>query len=374
MKNGRNKLCWCGSGKKYKHCHLDRNRSKPVKIWETNEVLSKAFTHKECLCPENLKTSCTGDIIKAHSVPKSWLKKISINGHVLGYKKDLMSIARHKGFPVPEKIGVNKASIFTGFCKFHDSNIFKEIEDSPFIGSDEQCFLLAYRAACREYFTKYCAVQVIPEMRKQDSGRDIVFQIQYQSLLDKHEEMSKLGLKNISSEKNLMDKALDLKDYSDVEYYYLTFKGTAPILSSGGVFITHDFHGNELQNLADINISPNALYYSVVPLGERFSACFVWHKNSRESCLKFIDSLHTQPEYKIGPCVISFLIEFCENNYFNPLWWAALSPNEHSTINKQFSRGINPHVSRFKDCLLRNQLDSIQWELLDISSNVEPQS
>lgn len=23
---GRNESCWCGSGKKYKHCHLDRDR------------------------------------------------------------------------------------------------------------------------------------------------------------------------------------------------------------------------------------------------------------------------------------------------------------------------------------------------------------
>jgi len=25
---GRNDLCWCGSGRKYKHCHLDRDAQK----------------------------------------------------------------------------------------------------------------------------------------------------------------------------------------------------------------------------------------------------------------------------------------------------------------------------------------------------------
>ncbi len=25
---GRNDVCWCGSGKKYKHCHLDRDEHK----------------------------------------------------------------------------------------------------------------------------------------------------------------------------------------------------------------------------------------------------------------------------------------------------------------------------------------------------------
>ena len=25
---GRNDLCWCGSGRKYKHCHLDKDKPK----------------------------------------------------------------------------------------------------------------------------------------------------------------------------------------------------------------------------------------------------------------------------------------------------------------------------------------------------------
>lgn len=25
---GRNEMCWCGSGKKYKHCHLERDERK----------------------------------------------------------------------------------------------------------------------------------------------------------------------------------------------------------------------------------------------------------------------------------------------------------------------------------------------------------
>jgi methionyl aminopeptidase len=28
MSLGRNDTCWCGSGKKYKRCHLDRDRLK----------------------------------------------------------------------------------------------------------------------------------------------------------------------------------------------------------------------------------------------------------------------------------------------------------------------------------------------------------
>ena len=33
-KLGRNELCSCGSGKKYKRCHLDREKQKPLRAWE----------------------------------------------------------------------------------------------------------------------------------------------------------------------------------------------------------------------------------------------------------------------------------------------------------------------------------------------------
>jgi hypothetical protein len=33
---GRNDPCWCGSGKKYKKCHLDKDEKKAVKKYEQN--------------------------------------------------------------------------------------------------------------------------------------------------------------------------------------------------------------------------------------------------------------------------------------------------------------------------------------------------
>jgi uncharacterized protein YecA (UPF0149 family) len=33
---GRNDLCWCGSGKKYKKCHLEKDEKKAVKKYEKN--------------------------------------------------------------------------------------------------------------------------------------------------------------------------------------------------------------------------------------------------------------------------------------------------------------------------------------------------
>ncbi|WP_217908963.1 SEC-C metal-binding domain-containing protein [Vreelandella maris] len=38
-KIGRNDPCWCGSGKKYKRCHKDREDEEPVKAWEAAKLM-----------------------------------------------------------------------------------------------------------------------------------------------------------------------------------------------------------------------------------------------------------------------------------------------------------------------------------------------
>lgn len=37
--NSRNEKCWCGSGKKFKHCHLDREKMTPMTIQEEQDHL-----------------------------------------------------------------------------------------------------------------------------------------------------------------------------------------------------------------------------------------------------------------------------------------------------------------------------------------------
>jgi hypothetical protein len=49
-------------------------------------------------------------------------------------------------------IGANKASTFTGFCEFHDQEIFRDLDTKEFDGSSRLTFLSAYRALCRELY------------------------------------------------------------------------------------------------------------------------------------------------------------------------------------------------------------------------------
>jgi transposase len=76
-------LCWCGSGKKFKKCHLNRESAPRQTIQEVIETGQTAYAQKICLHPD--PSTCKRGIIKAHSVQQSSsLDKIAVKGKVYG--------------------------------------------------------------------------------------------------------------------------------------------------------------------------------------------------------------------------------------------------------------------------------------------------
>lgn len=114
--------------------------------YELRSELHKSFSHKLCLAPNEMKPSCSGPIVAAHSVQRNGygLCMIAEAGHVLALTPD------RTGEPKMVKIGVRNASTFTGFCGYHDTTIFAPIERSEFELEPEQVFLHLYRSFCRE--------------------------------------------------------------------------------------------------------------------------------------------------------------------------------------------------------------------------------
>jgi hypothetical protein len=48
---GRNEACWCLSGKKWKHCHRDREALSPVNVFESFEAMRETFAEGYCRDP-----------------------------------------------------------------------------------------------------------------------------------------------------------------------------------------------------------------------------------------------------------------------------------------------------------------------------------
>lgn len=97
-KIGRNDPCWCNSGKKYKKCHLGRDKQEPFTRGEAQGALRLFTTTSKCSVPNAKKYECHSRIVRAHTLSKgNSLKNIAHQGHVLGLKHGLSNIERKNG-------------------------------------------------------------------------------------------------------------------------------------------------------------------------------------------------------------------------------------------------------------------------------------
>ncbi|MGO9554326.1 MAG: SEC-C domain-containing protein [Syntrophobacteraceae bacterium] len=369
MKFGRNELCWCGSGIKYKKCHSQREGMEAVNPFIIEQRLRRHFSQKYCLHPEAAEKPCEGQIINAHTIQRNGgLSRIARNGHVYGFKGELKTLLETNGFPVPKLIGTNKASTFTGFCGVHDAKTFEQLERRRFTGTPQQCFLLAYRALCREIFTKKAAHESSDLFRDFDKGRNLDVQTQIQHLINISKYASELALKRMNSHKVDYDKCLMSGDYSRVKYYTIFFSNCPDILCNGGFDPHADFSGSILQDSLDTTRELDVIYFSLIPTDQGGAAVFAWLHESNEACSRLVESLHGLPRSRISDAIVRLCFEHLENIYFSPVWWEFLDNEKRQYLVKKFGSGIR--TPRRKLCLIDDHLEFADWNVLDITSNL----
>jgi len=155
---GRNSLCFCASGKKFKRCHCFNSENDlafledelntliaykdsqegylgdiPRGIWKKFE--QAALNNFTCLYP-----GCSGKAINSHLIPKNILAS-NYGGHCAIYKID--DVLKTWQFV---KAGIGKDAALSVFCKKHDNDLFKKIDDLNIdFSSSEQLFLIAFK-------------------------------------------------------------------------------------------------------------------------------------------------------------------------------------------------------------------------------------
>jgi hypothetical protein len=101
-------------------------------------------------------------IPRSHSIQKaSSLKLISEDNHVLAVEFDI-----HSGKLKTQKVGINMASTFPGFCKQHEA-LFSDFEADKEIVNSEDFTLQIYRSVCREIVKKNYHIGVLEKRKDQ---------------------------------------------------------------------------------------------------------------------------------------------------------------------------------------------------------------
>ncbi len=312
------------------------------------------------MVPDSMRDDCGGIIVRAHTVSKSGsLKLIAENGHVYAFVPSIVSIARGRGVLAPELRGVNRASTFSGFCAYHDKQLFSPVEDSPFEFTNEQCFLLAYRAQAREGFLK--RAQRRSHGRTFNSDRHDAEPDRIQGIAAVMSRGIAAGVNDVERHKVAFDAVLASGDYSGVRSYVMVFDCLPTVMCSGGLFPYECFDGSIAQNLLDLETPAQAIYYNSFSAGEVGGVVFTWLSDSDRACSHFISTLEAVTDSDLTDTLIRFFFEYCENVNFSPTWWATLDRAVSKALVKRLNYAASPFRLRSRMCLAPDGMKYDDW-------------
>lgn len=364
MKTGRNDKCWCGSGKKFKHCHYGRENETPVSKGEAIGHSQKNASRKFCYAPADLKHECSQKIINAHTVSKSSsLKEIADeSNHVLGLKINFANISRNEGKLTLEKIGINQASTFKGFCSTHDKSLFSCIEDREFIGDEEQCLALMCRSVAKEIYAKEGGLNTSDFAKNSDKGKSLLYQMFIQSFAANHQTGTKAALVELSELKSQLDNQLLGKSVGNLSHLIIDSTSPMPVAVSSVVSPITDFDGNLIQDLGNLSVIAEHLVFNSFSSDGKGYVVFSWLKTSTK-VLSFINSLLALEENKIFSALIQFFFGFAENTFISPVWWNGLSSEQKDKINSLIMSGVSPFQHNNNTLLVDDGISFPGWDI-----------
>lgn len=337
-KLGRNEPCWCGSGKKFKHCHLDQDKQARVEPHEAMSALKSFKKEKKCSVPASLQHECSGKIINAHTVSKSSaLKSISENGHVLKYTAEI----DFKSGPnyTLTSVGINKASTFTGFCSLHDKKLFSPIEDEAFAPSLSKTFLVTYRGVARELFAKSFATKAFDFMKTLDKGRGLSAQRMIQNVSSALLNNNDLTAKDLKYIKNQLDEMLVSDDYSGLDFIVFTLETPPPIMGCSIVGPTFDFEGKKAQHFSN---SPDRIpdYMALNSFSSDGKGYIVlsWLNEHNKTCLKLVRQFFQKQ--LSADSLAGLMMILIENIFISPMWWNSLTNSAQKMIESMCAQGV----------------------------------
>ncbi len=329
-KIGRNELCPCGSNKKYKHCHGGSNAVPTPNPGQLDAQLRKLVPNKTCLAPDTLHEKCQGRIIASHTVSRSGsLGEIAKDGCVYSYATSIQQLNEMGGRLQPKLTGWKAASTFPGFCSHHDKKLFAPLEDKPFMGSQQQCFLLSYRSNAWEYYAKLRAdhhsrFRVALAASKNPAAQAIVAMFNRQN---------ELGLRDTEVRKKNFDDALTNHNWSVLQGLLIEFDRIFPIQCSAAWSPTIDVFGKTIQVLDHTLRTPEGA--TIVSFSANGKSYFLlsWLSDNVAVASKVADSIAKIPKSDVAGVIAALLLLTSENCHLSPNWYDALSKPEKDFVN-----------------------------------------
>lgn len=345
-----------------------KSLNNPSALNDFQKTDKKILTNtKTCSHPST--NECKGDIVQAHTLSKkSMLSKVAENGHV--FAPPIANIMK-QNFTL-KKVGIQDATVFKGFCSIHDKKLFECLDDEPFVCSDKQLFMLAYRSICREYFKLDLTLQRLPKPQNFEKIHGKSNQKFNQNIHDIAETL-RVNQESFQYLKEKMDGFLLKESWNELQSKVLIFKiDDKPNIAATGAFIPQfDMDGKSLGNeqLKDWKKSEQnygIVAVSIIPTEKYYLVIFSYIPEMENATQSLIKSVERQSNKSLA--IFNLILTRIENFVLRPSWYDSLTDDEKNLLNQKISSidaaptavdiGVMSKHINWKFCSLRTKLFS----------------
>lgn len=357
---GRNQPCWCGSGVKFKHCHLNRAREEPVTHQENIRDIRRAKRAHDCLHPEASPSNCSGKAIQSHTISQASLRKIAENGHVLSFDGEYDTLVKTNGDLLLKSVGIRSASAFPAFCERHDATTFSAIEAHLFKPCAEHAFLSSYRALCRELF--YVIIRKHLPLSHLDRGMTPEGQQLVQALAQAQAKSDHLALSSLHQFKAIYDRALITRSFSSMNFYLVEFDSAPDVMMTSMFAPFADFAGRRLRHKDVLGTTDDHCVLSLFASDSAGWFQIAWLGNS-QAADGLVASLAALPDARVPDALVRLVFTSFENAFFRPSWWGALDPGTQKVLKLRRWNPAVPFEPRAQDYLVDDGRRFVDWRV-----------
>ena len=306
-----------------------------IKLSKLTSKINKKCRFKGCLFPD--KSSCSSlSGIKAHSIQRNKiLRSISNSGEVKCF--DVRNSFFDQDFGL---VGIGEASTFFGFCNYHDTKVFSDIENKDYINSKKQNFLFAYRACAFEYaMCKYavCHSKEMADLAKNDEQKMFYNSKNFKDKTDLEDMKKKLD--RFSEELSKDEKN---RDYGILYSKEIQFNGTS-LLAVNSVFsLYYDFDGNQIYNPYDYSIELPTIFLNVFPQGGKTNIIFSCFSDQLKNYKETFEQSDKFNKSQLEDVISQIIVVHCENLFVSPDKWSRISQKKRDSFISRYIGTMGP--------------------------------
>lgn len=322
--------CWCGSSLPYKKCHRVRKSLRPLELNQLLNEQNKVFWQsRNCMHPETSPETCKGKVIDSHTIQRKGplASIIDESNHVS--KIDIKFGTTQ--FEAVD-IGWRKASVFPGFCSYHDTELFSELEQLPFAGTHEQCVLQSFRNVCNELYKKRALMDsLIYQSSVIDRGKDLDTQIGMQKSMQVGIANQCKAIEELEYLWNLHNTAIQSRNFDLFESKTYPFRGDISVVSAAAIQVDFDFEGNQFCDLFDPNNDAESICYCILNTEEGGALMFCWPTDFKAPS-DFVSSFDKIDDLEKSDIFAQYCFVSSEHTFFSRDWWEGLNDEQKGRI------------------------------------------